>query len=114
MFSPEASVSSARSSLRNTRRRQRKDSDGPAQQPRRKRSKFNEESFVDPGDALVNGNGSPLMNGHAVQSIENSVVVVDMPVREKKAQPKRASKDDYGLYLVSHHTACDATGTQAD
>lgn len=105
MFSPEASISSARSSLRNTRRRQRKDSDGLQQQPRRKRSKLNDDSFVAPADTHINGKGSPLMNGHAVQSVENSVVVVDMPVREKKAQPKRAPKEDNALYLVRHHAA---------
>ncbi|KAL6707927.1 hypothetical protein ACN47E_003601 [Coniothyrium glycines] len=102
MFSPEASLQSARSSLRNTKRRQRKDSDGLQQQPRRKRSKLNDESFQAPVDAHVNGNGSALMNGHAVQSVENSVVVVDMPVREKKAAPKRAPKEDNALYLTKN------------
>ena len=100
MFSPEASIQSARSSLRNPRRRQRKDSDGLQQLPKRKRSKLNDDSFHAPTDAHVNGNGSPLMNGHAVQSVENSVVLVDMPVREKKTQPKRASKEDNDSYLV--------------
>ncbi|KAH7360023.1 Non-repetitive/WGA-negative nucleoporin C-terminal-domain-containing protein [Pyrenochaeta sp. MPI-SDFR-AT-0127] len=103
MFSPEASIQSARSSLRNPRRRQRKDSDGLQQQPRRKRSKLNEESFQAPTDAHINGNGSAIMNGHAVQSsVENSVVLVDMPVREKKAPPKRAPKEDNGLYLTKN------------
>jgi hypothetical protein len=100
MFSPEASIQSARSSLRNPRRRQRKESDGLPQQPRRKRNKLNDETFKDPAHAHVNGNGSALTNGHAVQSVENSVVLVDMPVREKKAAPKRAPKEDHGIYLV--------------
>ena len=104
MFSPEASTQSARSSLRNPRRRQRKDSDGLQQQQRRKRSKLNDESFQAPADAHVNGNGSAIMNGHAVQSsVENSVVLVDMPLREKKPSPKRAPKEDNGLYLVGGH-----------
>ncbi|KAJ4365291.1 hypothetical protein N0V83_008910 [Neocucurbitaria cava] len=103
MFSPEASAQSARSSLRNPRRRQRKDSDGLQQQQRRKRSKLNDESFQAPADAHVNGNGSAMMNGHAVQSsAENSVVLVDMPVREKKASPKRAPKEDDGSYLTKN------------
>ena len=105
MFSPEASVQSARSSLRNAKRRQRKDSDGLQQQPRRKRSKLNDDSFQAPADAHVNGNGSALMNGHAVQSVENSVVLVDMPVREKKGPPKRAAKEDNALHLVSGHAS---------
>jgi nuclear pore complex protein Nup133 len=109
MFSPEATIQSARSSLRNPRRRQRKDSDGLPQQPRRKRNKLNDETFKDPANAHVNGNGngngSALMNGHAVQSVENSVVLVDMPVREKKTAPKRAPKDDHGIYLVGSHWA---------
>lgn len=103
MFSPEASIQSARSSLRNPRRRQRKDSDGPQQQRSRKRSKLNDDSFKDPAVAHMNGNGAALMNGHAVQSPENSVVLVDMPVREKKTAPKRAPKEDTGSYLVRIH-----------
>ncbi|KAH7094703.1 Non-repetitive/WGA-negative nucleoporin C-terminal-domain-containing protein [Paraphoma chrysanthemicola] len=100
MFSPEASIQSARSSLRNTRRRQRT-SEGLSQQPRRKRSKLNDESFVAKDDVHVNGNGSALMNGHAGHSsVENSLVVVDMPVREKKAPQKRAPKEDNSLYLT--------------
>jgi nuclear pore complex protein Nup133 len=100
MFSPEASIQSARSSLRNPRRRPRNDSDGTQQLHRRKRSKLNEETFKNPADAHMNGDKSGLMNGHAVQSVENSVVLVDMPVREKKAPPKRAPKEDNGVYLV--------------
>lgn len=103
MFSPEASIQNARGSLRSSRRRPRKDSDGLQQQHRRKRSKLNDESFLAPNDAHINGNGSALMNGHAVQSVENSVVLVDMPVREKKAAPKRVSKEDNALYLVSKY-----------
>ncbi|KAE8822296.1 hypothetical protein PTNB73_09494 [Pyrenophora teres f. teres] len=102
MFSPEASIQSARSSLRNPRRRQRKDSDGPQQQRSRKRSKLNDDSFKDPAVPHINGNGSALMNGHAVQSPENSVVLVDMPVREKKTAPKRAPKEDTGSYLTKN------------
>ena len=99
MFSPEASVQSARSSLRNKRQRT---SSGLQNQPRRKRSKLSDESFVAKDEAHVNGNGSLLMNGHAGhKSAENSLVVVDIPVREKKAPPKRAPKEDNALYLVS-------------
>ena len=47
-------------------------------------------------------NGAVIMNGHAgYSSIENSLVVVDMPVREKKAPPKRTLKEDSTQYLVS-------------
>jgi nuclear pore complex protein Nup133 len=100
MFSPEASVQSARSSLHNPRRRQRT-SEGIQQQPRRKRSKLNDETFVAKDETHVNGNGSALMNGHANHSsVENSLVAIDMPVREKKAPPKRAPKEDNALYLV--------------
>ncbi|XP_014554147.1 hypothetical protein COCVIDRAFT_105768 [Bipolaris victoriae FI3] len=103
MFSPEASIQSARSSLRNPRRRQRKDSDGPQQQRSRKRSKLNDEAFKDPAGAHMNGNGSVQINGHAVQSVENSVVLVDMPVREKKTAPKqRAPKEEAGSYLTKN------------
>lgn len=101
MFSPEASLQSARSSLRGTRRRQR-DSNGH-DQPRRKRSKIAEDgaSQITAGsDLKTNGNGS--LNGHAGHSsAESSLVVVDMPVREKKAPPKRTLKEDSAQYLVS-------------
>lgn len=101
MFSPEATVQSGRSSLRNPRRRQRKDSDGLQQQPRRKRSKLSEETFHSTADAHVNGNGSALMNGHVSHGdTDGSLVVIDMPVREKKAPVKRGLKDDTALYLV--------------
>ncbi len=101
MFSLEASTQSARSSLRNPRRRPRNDSDGLQHQARRKRSKLNDESFHAQNDAYVNGNDSALMNGHAVQSsVENSVVLIDMPVREKKAPPKRVTREDNSSYLV--------------
>jgi nuclear pore complex protein Nup133 len=101
MFSPEASIQSARSSLRNPRRRQRTSSEGlQAQQPRRKRNKLTDESFVAKDDAHVNGNGSALMNGHVGPSSENSLVMIDMPVREKKTPPKRSTKEDNALYLV--------------
>ncbi|KAH9881320.1 hypothetical protein IAQ61_000043 [Plenodomus lingam] len=102
MFSPEASVQSARSSLRNPRRRPRKNSDGQQQQHRRKRSKLNDETFQDPEEMHMNGKSHDLMNGHAVQSVENSVVLVDMPVREKQAPPKRAAKEDHALYLTKN------------
>lgn len=108
MFSPEASIQSARSSLRNPRRRPR-ESDGPQQQSRRKRSKISDDSFVAKDEAHVNGNGSALMNGHggANGSAENSMVVIDMPVREKKSASKRIAKEDHSLYLVSHcETPC--------
>lgn len=102
MFSPEASIQSARSSLRNPRRRPR-NSDGPQQQqPRRKRSKLGDETFVSVSDGQSNGNGSAIMNGHVGHSsVEGSMVLVDMPVREKKGPVKRAVKDDTALYLVS-------------
>jgi hypothetical protein len=99
MFSPEASVQSVRSSLRNPRRRQRTSSGEPQAQPRRKRNKLTDELFV-AKDEHVNGNGSALMNGHAEHSPESSLVLVDIPVREKKTPPKRPTKEDNGLYLV--------------
>ena len=41
------------------------------------------------------------MNGHAGNgSVESSMVLVEMPVREKKGTVKRALKDDTALYLV--------------
>ncbi|KAI8933985.1 hypothetical protein NX059_008757 [Plenodomus lindquistii] len=101
MFSPEASVQSARSSLRNPRRRPRKNSDGQ-QQHRRKRSKLNDVTFQAPAEMHMNGKGHDVMNGHAVQSVDNSVVLVDMPVREKQAPPKRAFKEDHALYLTKN------------
>jgi nuclear pore complex protein Nup133 len=100
MFSPEASIQSARSSLR-TKRRPRASEE--LQQPRRKRSKLSDETFVAKDDAHINGNGSALMNGHAGHSsVENSLALIDIPVREKKAPPKRATKEDHALYLVSY------------
>jgi nuclear pore complex protein Nup133 len=97
MFSPEATIQSARGSQRNPRRRQRvKDDSDLQQQPRPKRQKST------PNDAHLNGNGSVTMNGHARHSdVEKSVVPVDMPVRERKAPTKRALRDDSALYLVS-------------
>ncbi|KAF2833721.1 hypothetical protein CC86DRAFT_311751 [Ophiobolus disseminans] len=102
MFSPEASIQSARSSLRNNPRRRQRTSDGlQQQQPRRKRSKISNETFADKDEAHVNGNGSVLMNGHADHGdVEKSLAVMDMPVREKKAPPKRASREDTSLYLT--------------
>ena len=100
MFSPEASLQSARSSLRGTRRRQR-DSNGH-DQPRRKRSKIAEDGASQTtAGADLKANGTAAMNGHADHSAENSLVLVDMPVREKKAPPKRALKEDSAQYLVS-------------
>jgi nuclear pore complex protein Nup133 len=104
MFSPEASLSSQRSSLRTTSKRRQRTSEGAQQQPRRKRSKLSDETFAAKDDAHTNGNGSALMNGHAGHdSAENSLVLVDMPVREKKATPKRAVKEDNALYLVGQY-----------
>jgi nuclear pore complex protein Nup133 len=97
MFSLESPAHTARNSLRNPRRRQRIESDSHRS---RKRSKLNDETFKDPAGTHINGNGNSMMNGHAVQSVDNSVVLVDMPVREKKTAPKRASKEDTGTYLV--------------
>jgi nuclear pore complex protein Nup133 len=110
MFSSEASVQSARSSLRNSnpRRRQRTSDGQQQQQPLRKRSKLSNETFVDKEAAHVNGNGSALMNGHAGHGdAEKSLAVVDMPVREKKAPPKRAVKEDNTLYLVGRSRGSD-------
>ncbi|KAJ4294443.1 hypothetical protein N0V90_008133 [Kalmusia sp. IMI 367209] len=102
MFSPEASIASARSSLRNPRRRPR-NSDGPQQQqPRRKRSKLGDETFVPVGEDIPNGNGngSITMNGHVGHgSVDSSLVLVDMPVREKKGATKRVFKENIALYL---------------
>ncbi|KAJ4344002.1 hypothetical protein N0V95_006458 [Ascochyta clinopodiicola] len=102
MFSPEASLQSARSSLRGTRRRQR-DSNGH-DQPRRKRSKIAED-----GASQATAGAEPKINGHANinghnnrSSIENSLVLVDMPVREKKAPPKRVLKEDSAQYLTKN------------
>ncbi|KAF2013706.1 hypothetical protein BU24DRAFT_351157 [Aaosphaeria arxii CBS 175.79] len=100
MFSPEASVRSVRGS--NPRRRQRKDSDGP-HQPRRKRSKISEEIFHKPKESHINGNGSAILNGHIDQDdVDASLVVLDLPVRDKKAPVKRAVKEDTGLYLTKN------------
>lgn len=109
MFSPEASIVGARSSLRNPRRRPR-NSDGAQQhqQPRRKRSKLGDETFVPVEDAHTNGNGSALMNGHAGNgSADSSLVMVEMPVREKKPPAKRAPKDETSQYLVSMSAPTD-------
>lgn len=101
MFSPEASTLNARSSLRNPRRRPRNSDGAQQQQPRRKRSKLGDETFVSIADDKGNGNGSLVMNGHAGHgNVESSMVLVDMPVREKKAPAKRPLKDDMALYLV--------------
>ncbi|KAF1960122.1 hypothetical protein CC80DRAFT_285890 [Byssothecium circinans] len=97
MFSVEGSSGSARSSLRNTRRRPR-NSDGP-QQGRRKRSKLGDDTFVAVSEAQANGNGSLVMNGHVTGGVEGSLVLVDMPVREKKDQPKRVLKEDAAVCL---------------
>ena len=105
MFSPEASVQSARSSLRGTRRRQR-DSSGHDQQPRRKRNKLTDDGASHTAATVhPNGNGSAITNGHAGHaSAENSLVLVDMPVREKRTPQKRAAlKEEDAQYLV-----CDA------
>lgn len=105
MFSSEAFVQSARSSLRNSnpRRRQRTSNGLQQQQPRRKRSKLSNETFAGNGEAHVNGNGTALTNGHAGHvgvGKSSALAVMDMPVREKKAPPKRASREDNTLYLV--------------
>jgi nuclear pore complex protein Nup133 len=98
MFSPEASIQSARSSLR-TKRRPRASEE--LQQPRRKRSKLSAETFVAREDAHTNGNGSALTNGHVSHGgAEKSLALMEMPVREKKGPLKRATKEDHGLYLV--------------
>jgi nuclear pore complex protein Nup133 len=101
MFSPEASLQSARSSLRGNRRRQR-DSNG-LDQPRRKRSKLGEDgaSQITAGSDSKT-NGSAHVNGYAAgpESADSSLVLVDMPVREKKSAPKRVVKEDSTQYLV--------------
>lgn len=102
MFSPEASLQSARSSLRGNRRRQR-DSNGH-DQPRRKRSKIAEDgaSQITAGSDLKLVNGHTALNGSTGHdSTENSLVMVDMPVRERKsAPPKRVLKEESVQYLV--------------
>ncbi|KAF1975891.1 hypothetical protein BU23DRAFT_55465 [Bimuria novae-zelandiae CBS 107.79] len=102
MFSPEASTLSVRSSQRNSRRRPRNSTEPQQQQARRKRSKLGDENFVSVGDDIVedNGNGSIGMNGHAGNgSAEWSLVLVDMPVRDKKGPSKRVFHEDIALYL---------------
>ncbi|KAF2794749.1 hypothetical protein K505DRAFT_374439 [Melanomma pulvis-pyrius CBS 109.77] len=107
MFSPEASAQNARSSLRNNpRRRQRKDSDGLQQQPRRKRSKLSGDTFYSPADAHTNGNangnGAVTMNGHVSHvGFDDSL---DIPVREKTGHPKRGLQDNTPLYLTRNET----------
>ncbi|KAF1928622.1 uncharacterized protein M421DRAFT_420507 [Didymella exigua CBS 183.55] len=102
MFSPEASLQSARSSLRGNRRRQR-DSIGH-DQPRRKRSKIAEDgaSQITAGSDLKAANGHTIMNGSTGHdSTESSLVMIDMPVREKKTAPlKRILKEDSVQYLT--------------
>lgn len=102
MFSPEASLQSARSSLRGNHRRRQRDSNGH-EQPRRKRSKLAEDgaSQITAGSESKT-NGSAGLNGFASghDSAENSLVMVDMPLREKKAPPKRTLKEDSAQYLV--------------
>lgn len=104
MFSPEASVQSARSSLRNSNpRRRQRTSDGLQQQPLRKRSKLSNETYADREAPHVNGNGGALMNGHAGHGgAEKALEMVAIPVREKKTPPKRAIKEDNTLYLVKN------------
>lgn len=103
MFSPEASIASARNSLRNPRRRPR-NSEGPQQtQPRRKRSKLGDETFVPVGDDSPNshGNGSIALNGHAVEpNGESSLMLMDMPIRDKKGSSNRILKENIAQYLV--------------
>ncbi|ORY03958.1 Non-repetitive/WGA-negative nucleoporin C-terminal-domain-containing protein [Clohesyomyces aquaticus] len=102
MFSPEATIHSARSSGRNPRRRQRKDSDSGRLHPQRKRSKLSDDSFASPSDAHANGNSSLLMNGHASSGdVDGSLVLVNMPVRDRKP-PKRGIKDDASILLTKN------------
>jgi nuclear pore complex protein Nup133 len=101
MFSTETSVQSARGSLRNTRRRQRDNSDSLQQRSQRKRSKISTDTYHSTTDAHVNGDARALMNGSVgYGDADGSLVLVDMPVREKKDPAKRALKDDTALYLV--------------
>ncbi|KAL5120490.1 hypothetical protein ACEQ8H_001508 [Pleosporales sp. CAS-2024a] len=103
MFSPEASIIGQRSSLRTNSKRRQRTSEGLQQQSRRKRSKLSDETFVAKDDAHIHGNGSALINGHAAHaSPESSLVLIDMPVREKKAPPKRAVNEDNALYLTKN------------
>jgi nuclear pore complex protein Nup133 len=102
MFSPEASLQSARSSLRGNRRRQR-DSNGH-DQPRRKRSKIAEDG----ASQITAGSDLKLANGHVDhhKGILRTVVARGaiqrcMPVRERKsAPPKRVLKEESVQYLV--------------
>lgn len=103
MFSPEASVQSVRNAHRNPRRRPRNSTEPQPQQPRRKRNKLGDETFVSVEDESFdeNGNGSLRLNGHAgYGSADSSLVLLDMPVREKKGAVKRMFKEDIALYLV--------------
>jgi nuclear pore complex protein Nup133 len=105
MFSTDASSQSVRNSQRNPRRRPRNSTEPQQQQPRRKRNKLGDETFVSVADESFdengNGNGSISLNGHAgYGSVESSLVLLDMPVRDKKGAVKRVFKEDIALYLV--------------
>lgn len=96
MFSPDASART------NTRRRQRKDSDGH-QQPRRKRNKLSEDkpSAFTNGDAHLNGSGSATPNGHDASTEDAGAGEVrHMVVRGKQSPTKRQAKEDVSHYLV--------------
>ncbi|KAF2742524.1 hypothetical protein M011DRAFT_452966 [Sporormia fimetaria CBS 119925] len=98
MFSPEATVQGVRG--RNPRRRQRKDSDGPLQ-PRRKRSKMTEDMFNSQDGLHMYSSETAITNGHAINgNADQSLVLVEMPVREKKVAPTRTLKEDAVQYLT--------------
>lgn len=101
MFSPDSTLHPALSRPnRNPRRRQR-DSDSLQQQPHRKRSKLSADVFASPSSASLNGKGSLSMNGHASHGeTDGSLVLVDMPVREKKPAAKRTTREDGAVLLV--------------
>ena len=77
-------------------------------QPHRKRSKLSDDTFTSPTDTYVNGNGAISMNGHASHGeVDGSLVIVDIPVRERKPSAKRGQKIDGTLYLVSAFSVMD-------
>lgn len=103
MFSPDATLQTLPGSVRNPRRRQRKDSDSFRQAPQRKRSKLSEESFLPPTNGKVKGNGSVGANGSTAHiNGVNASHSLEIPVREKKGSgvTKRAAKGDGSIVLV--------------
>lgn len=73
-------------------------------QPRRKRSKLTEDTFAPVQSIEVQTNGEHSMNGHADKHGRKSSMSVettlDIPLRGKKAAPKRAVKADGSIIMV--------------